>query len=68
MNTRAPQARLLRLVPPPTSTIDADLVAFTIMEFIDKNFPAIWCVLPTAARVQIRNAIVSAVRTQEVRQ
>ncbi|MGJ7490197.1 hypothetical protein [Variovorax sp. ZT4R33] len=65
MNTRTPQARLLRLVPTPTSTIDADMVAFTIMEFIDKNFPAIWRVLPTTARVQIRNAIVSAVRTQE---
>jgi len=68
MNTRTPQARLLRLVPKPASTIDADLVAFTIMEFIDKNFPATWLVLPTTARVQIRRAIVSAVRTQEVRQ
>lgn len=35
------------------------------MEFIDKTFPAIWRELPMAARVQIRNAIVSAVRTQE---
>lgn len=66
MNARTPEARLLRLVPKPTSAIDADLVAFTIMEFIDKNFPAIWRVLPATARVQIRNAIVSAVRTQEV--
>ncbi|MGJ7484308.1 hypothetical protein ACSFA2_03565 [Variovorax sp. LT2P21] len=53
-------------MPKPTSTIDADLVAFTIMEFIDKNFPTVWRVLPTTARVQIRNAIVSAVRMQEV--
>jgi hypothetical protein len=67
MSTRAPQARLLRVVPKPTSTIDADMVAFTVMEFFDKNFPAMWRVLPATARVQIRNAIVSAVRTQEVR-
>lgn len=67
MNARTPQARLLRLVPKPTSPIDADMVAFTIMEFIDKNFPAVWRVVPPAARVQIRNAIVSAVRSQEVR-
>lgn len=67
MNTRTPQASLLRLVPKPASTIDADLVAFSIMEFFDKNFPAMWRVLPATARVQIRNAIVSAVRTQEVR-
>jgi hypothetical protein len=65
MNAPTPAARLLRLVPKPTSTIDADLVAFTIMEFFDKNFPAIWRVLPPTARVQIRNAIVSAVRMQE---
>lgn len=65
MNTRTPQARLLRLVPKTASTIDADLVAFAIMEFIDTSFPAMWRVLPTTARVQIRNAIVSAVRTQE---
>jgi hypothetical protein len=67
MNTRTPQARRLQLVPPSTSTIDADLVAFTIMEFFDKNFQIIWRVLPATARVQIRNAIVNAVRTQEVR-
>ncbi len=65
MNARTPEARLLRLVPKPASTIDADLVAFTVMEFFDKNFPAMWCALPKTARVQVRNAIVTAVRAQE---
>lgn len=65
MNTRAPQARLLRLVPPPTSTIDADLVAFTIMEFIDKNFPAMFSGSTIKTRVSLRNAIVQAVLAKD---
>ncbi|RUR68654.1 hypothetical protein EJP67_16450 [Variovorax guangxiensis] len=51
----------LRLVSKPVAKIDADLVAFAVMEHIDANFPDIWNAAPVSARASIRNAVVKAV-------
>ena len=59
--------RALRLVPKPSGAIDADMVAFTVMEFIDQQYPKFWDGHPKAARVNVRNSIVRAVRSQEVK-
>ncbi|WP_157755096.1 hypothetical protein [Variovorax boronicumulans] len=61
MTTTAPAKPALRLVPKPPSTIDADLVAFNVMEHIDVNFPSMWQAAPVEARSSIRNAVVRAV-------
>jgi hypothetical protein len=45
----------------PKAKIDADLVAFAVMEHIDASFPAMWSAAPVGARASIRNAIVQAV-------
>jgi hypothetical protein len=67
--TAAPRNRVLRLVPNPTSKtmIDADLVAFEVMEFIDQQYPKFWEGQPKTARVNVRTSIVRAVRSQEVK-
>ena len=57
----------LRLVPKPQGTINADLVAFTVMEHIDTNFSAMWNAAPLGARGSIRNAIVRAVLAEAFR-
>lgn len=56
-----PRVRTLRLVSKSTAKIDADLVAFSVMEHIDTNFPAMWQAAPVQARASIRNAVVRAV-------
>lgn len=55
----------LRLVSKPAATIDADLVAFEVMEHIDTHFAAMWQAVPVGARASIRNAIIRAVGAQE---
>lgn len=67
MRTTAPQARVLRLVPKPPNNINADMVAFTVMEFIDQMYPDIWSAVPKMARVNIRNTIVRAVCAEEAK-
>lgn len=62
-----PQKPRLRLVGRAHNPIDADLVAYTAMEDIDANCPAVWARAPVDARAKIRNAIVRAVRAQEKR-
>ncbi|VTU37165.1 hypothetical protein [Variovorax sp. PBL-E5] len=64
MNTVAARKRVLRLVPKPNGVIDADMVAFTVMEHIDTMYPAMWLAVPKAARVSIRNTIVRAVMAE----
>lgn len=59
--------RTLHLVPKLTTKIDADMVAFTVMEHIDVTFPAVWQVVPVGARANIRNAIVRAVEAEAAR-
>ncbi|MFC5607791.1 hypothetical protein [Variovorax soli] len=66
MNTD-PQKHPLRLVVRAHDPIDADMVAYTAMEDIDANCPAVWERAPVDARAKIRNAIVRAVRAQEKR-
>lgn len=51
----------LRLVPKPTGAIDADLVAFNVMEHVDTNFPSMWQPAPVEARSSIRNTVLRAV-------
>ena len=65
MSTQAARKRALTLVPKPDGAIDADMVAFTVMEYIDTNFPTMWLAQPQTARVSIRNTIVRAVRNEE---
>ena len=57
--------RALRLVPTHRNPIDADLVAFNVMEFIDSEFPEMWLHAPALARMRLRNRIVKAVHEQE---
>ncbi|OUM01786.1 hypothetical protein [Variovorax sp. JS1663] len=57
-----PRKRTLHLVPKPEGTIDADMVAFTVMEYIDQTYPVLWEGLPKIARVNVRNTIVRAVQ------
>lgn len=52
-------------MPKPEGEINADMIAFTIMEFIDQNFPEVWMTAPKPARVGIRNMIVRAIKTEE---
>lgn len=53
--------RVLRLVPMPEGPIDADMVAFKVMDWIDQEYPAFWDAHPKTARVNVRNRIVQAV-------
>ncbi|MGJ7533902.1 MULTISPECIES: hypothetical protein [unclassified Variovorax] len=59
--------RTLHLVPKPATKIDADMVAFTVMEHIDASFPAMWSAAPVGGRASIRNAIVQAVVVEATR-
>lgn len=61
MSTTATRTPALRLVAKPATKIDADLVAFTVMEYIDANFAGMWAAAPVGARASIRNAVVRAV-------
>ena len=61
MSTASASKPTLRLVSKPAIKIDADMVAYTVMEHIDANFPAIWSAAPVSARASIRNAVVKAV-------
>ena len=65
MATAPEHKRALRLVPTHRSPIDADLVAFNVMEFIDSEFPEMWLHAPALARMRLRNMIVKAVHEQE---
>ncbi|MFH0128777.1 hypothetical protein ACGLHS_01115 [Variovorax sp. VaC1] len=47
--------------------IDADMVAFTVMEHIDTEHPTLWETLFRTARVSLRNAIVRAVMTEDAK-
>ncbi|NDZ12077.1 hypothetical protein C7T35_15275 [Variovorax sp. WS11] len=64
MNTVPARKRALRLVPAPEGTIDADMVAFTIMDWIDREYPTFWEAHPKIARVSVRNTIVRAVMAE----
>lgn len=61
MNIAPARKRVLRLVPKPEGGIDADAVAFTVMDHIDTMYPAMWLAVPKTARVSVRNTIVRAV-------
>ena len=67
MSTTTTRRPTLRLVPKPQGTIDADMVAFTVMEHIDTEHPTIWETLPRTARVGLRNAIVRAVMAEDAK-
>lgn len=67
MKTLAPSKPALRLVPRPAAKIDADLVAFAVMEHIDMEHPTFWETLPRTARVGLRNAIVRAVLAEDAK-
>jgi hypothetical protein len=56
--------RALRPAPRPDCTIDADMVAFTIMDWIDREYPTFWEAHPKIARVSVRNTIVRAVMAE----
>jgi hypothetical protein len=61
MSAATGRRRHLHPVPKPAGTIDADMVAFTVMEYIDQKDPTFWEPHPKGARVDLRNAIVRAV-------
>ena len=61
MSTNLTHKRALKLVPKPEGGIDADRVAFTVMEHIDTMYPAMWLAVSKTARVSVRNTIVRAV-------
>ena len=65
MSMSPARKRALHLVPKPEGTIDADAVAFTVMDHIDTMYPAMWLSVPKTARVSVRNTIVRAVRAEE---
>ena len=67
MSTAATRKPALRLVAKPQGTIDADLVAFDVMEYIDAKHPTLWETLPRTARVGLRNAIVRAVMAEDAK-
>lgn len=67
MSTLAPQARLLRLVPKPTGGIDADMVAFTVMDHLDTYHPEMWAGSTIQTRVSVRNAIIRAVLAEDAK-
>jgi len=68
MSVPKSRARVLRLVPKPDGAIDADMIAYTVMEHIDTMYPAMWLAVPKSARVSVRNTIVRAVRLEERKQ
>lgn len=45
--------------------IDAHMVALNVMEFIDSEFPEMWCHASLLNRAKLRNRIVSAIQEQE---
>jgi hypothetical protein len=57
--------RTLRLVARAPGTIDADTVAFEVMEFIDQQYPMFWDAHPKTARVNVRNTIIRAVMAED---
>jgi hypothetical protein len=61
MNSNPTPTRALRLVPKPEGAIDADAVAFAVMDHIDTMYPAMWLNVPKTARVSVRNVIVRTV-------
>lgn len=67
MTTSARNKPSLRLVPKPAGSIDADLVAFRVMEHIDAMYPAMWLAAPKSARASVRNTIVRAIKLEESR-
>ena len=64
MATAPARKRALHLVS-ARSHIDADMVAFNVMEFIDSEFPEMWLHAPALARMRLRNRIGKAVHEQE---
>ncbi|MNL23879.1 hypothetical protein D3C87_1452880 [compost metagenome] len=67
MTTTAPNKPSLRLVPTPPGSIDADMVAFTVMEHIDTMYPGMWLAVPKSARVSVRNTIIRAIKLEETK-
>jgi hypothetical protein len=67
MRASTPSAPALRLVPRLRGTINADLVAFTVMDQIDATYPGLWQALPIAARGIIRGMIVRAVTAEDAK-
>lgn len=65
MATAPESKRALRLVPTYRNPIDADLVAFNVMEFIDSEFPEMFLHASLLNRAKLRNRIVSAIQEQE---
>jgi hypothetical protein len=62
--TAAAGKRVLHLVPKQEGAIDADAVAYIVMEHIDTMYPAMWLNVPKTARVSVRNTIVQAVMVE----
>jgi len=58
--------RVVQVAPRP-HTIDADMVAFNIMDRIDTMYPAFWDDKPKTARVHVRNIIVRAVMVEDTK-
>lgn len=67
MSTTTTRKPTLRLVSKPAVKIDADMVAYTVMEHIDTEHPTLWETLPRTARVGLRNAIVRAVMAEDAK-
>ncbi len=65
----AGKVRNLRIAaePPRAGGIDADMVAFKVMDHIDTMYPEIWENVPKIARVSIRNTIVRSVMTEDAK-
>ncbi|MBJ2155304.1 hypothetical protein [Variovorax sp. IB41] len=59
--TRKP---LLRLVPKPRGTADADWIASRVMENLDQAAPGFWDRHPVADRGSLRNIIVRVVMAE----
>lgn len=65
MATAPEHKRALRLVQTHRNPIDAHMVALNVMEFIDSEFPEMWCHASLLNRAKLRNRIVSAIQEQE---
>lgn len=61
MSTNPKRRPVLHLVPKPHDAIDADWIASTVMEHIDKEDPGFWAHHPVTARGKVRNTIVRAI-------
>lgn len=67
MSTSTTRSPVLHLVSKSKGAINADMVAFTVMDQIDASYPGLWQALPMAARGIIRGMIVRAVTTEDAK-